>query len=242
MTIPIAAQITGLAFILYICDSLLLLYVNEGILTTKGRSEWRILFGSETAGIRGRNLFLPNPFVLHRPLFRLSWQFERHVAIRAEDWDKRRRTFSVLAPLLYGLAVLLFGMLPFALFFSVGDSILLITLVLLYLHIFGCIAWVYLNRKILGLSNTKFFTLAFECLVCPPIALNLIRRLSLQTQSDQDLINVAYNLLTPVEWEIVKAKFFMDLDLQMAEEDENSDRYRSLTIRRNEIAALESSS
>jgi hypothetical protein len=241
MTIAAVAQLMGLAIALTIFDSLLLLYVNEGILTTKDDSGWRIAFGSEAAGIRGKGLFFPNPFMLHKPLFRLSWHFEKANQKTREDWDSRRVTFSMLAPILYGLGITLFVLLPLVLFFAPADAVMLTTFALLYLQILASLVWVYLNRTVLGLDNKKIVSLCFECLVCPPITLNLIRRLSLQTPAHQDLVYAASYLLTPADWEAAKIKFLAQLDHQISGEDQNSDRFKLLHIRRNEIAAIERS-
>lgn len=241
MTISTEVKVIALAFALFIFDSLLLLYVNEGILTAKGRKDWRILFGSEAAGLRGQNLFLPNPFALHQPLFRLSWHFDKNGVTPQEDWQNRRCIFRTLTPMIYGLAISLFGIMPLVLFLSPSDSLLLLSLALLYLNLVGCLAWVYWNRRVIGLSNKKLFSLCFECVVCPPIALNLVRRLSLQTQSNQDLISVAYNLLTPAEWEATKLKFLAQLEQQIIGEEENSARFQALNTRRIEITLMEKS-
>lgn len=242
MIIPIEAQVFILAFALFIFDSLLLLYVNEGILTTKGRAGWRMMSGSEAAGIRGQNLFCPNPFVLHKPLFRLSWQFDKSSGTPQEnspEWQNRRFIFSTLTPMIYALAMTLFGIMPLALLFYSSDTLLLLCLAFVYLNLIGCIAWLYRKRHVIGLSNKKLFSLSFECLVCPPIALNLVRRLSLQTQTNQDLISAAYHLLAPADWAAAKLKFLKLLDQQIVGEEENSERYKLLNARRMEIAVME---
>lgn len=244
MIIPTEAQVFGLAFALFIFDSLLLLYVNEGILTTKGRAGWRMMFGSEAAGIRGQNLFCPNLFVLHKPLFRLSWQFDKSSVTPEEDsqaWQNRRFIYSTLTPMIYALAVTLFGIMPLALFFYPSDTLLLLCLGFAYLNLIGCIAWLYWKRDVIGLSNKKLFSLSFECLVCPPIALNLVRRLSIQTQTNQDLISVACHLLAPADWAAAKLKFLKQLDQQIVGEEEDSERYQLLYARRMEIAVMERS-
>ena len=237
MNIPAEMQLMALVILLYIYDSALLLYKNEAVLMPKGRNHWAVLWGGENAHWRGKKLFFPNLLVLHRPLFRVSWQFEKDSAASGEDWAKWRALYRTLTPMVYGAALALFGWLPFTLFFSLTDSNVILTLALLYLNIMAALVWLFRQRKVLGLSRGRLAALSFECLICPPLALNLVRKLSLEVTSNEDLLRAAHRLLDTAAWQTAKMKFLAQLDDELEGEDEASTRFALLTLRRDHLSA-----
>lgn len=227
----------ALAAALYVWDSALLLYANEGLLTPRGRDGWALELGS-TLRLAGRELYLPSPLTLHRPLFRLAWSFEAPAA-GDPGWSARRAAFRPLAPLVWGMAAALFVLLPLGLFSRFGEPMLIAALALLYLDILAALAWAALRRTRLGIAPKRLAALAFELLVCPPFALNLVRRLSLEIPIGEDLIAAARRLQGADEWQASRALFAARLDDALLDESEDSPRAAALGRYRNLLLAEE---
>lgn len=219
---------------LYLYDSALLLYCNEGILLPKGRDDWVVIFGSSNVGVLGKELYVPNPFLLHRPLFRLSWRFEGNNP--TETVDLPRHDFSALAPMVWSIAIALSVLLPLGFFTELGDSALLPALLLIFGNIVFSLVWVWLNRAEFNLSNKKFASLAFESVICPPFALNIVRHLSLNIPVPEDLVSAAHRLQQPDSWDQTRLTLLARLDSEIDGEEPESERFKLLQERRQSLA------
>lgn len=194
MIVPAEYLLMGIAAGLYLYDSLLLLYCNEAVLFRRG-NRWQVGFGSPRLNLGGRELYLPNPLTPHRSIYRLRWWSEGPAtAPSATDWETLAQRFSPLTPFLAGIALALFVLLPLGLFTRLGDAMILGALACLYANILAALAWVGLRRQRHGLSRGALVAIALECLICPPCALNLVRKLSLRATPGDTLLPVARKL------------------------------------------------
>ena len=109
-------------------------------------------------------------------------------------------------------------------------------MVLLYASLLLALIWIGVNRARLGLTSGGFAMLAFECLVCPPFALNLVRKISAAMPILDDLVRVARVLQAPQEWEASRREFVLRLDEEIEAEAEGSARLPVLTQSRRELA------
>lgn len=219
---------------LYLCDSALLLYFDEGILAPAGRGRWRVLFASDKFRLMGRGLFLPNPLLPHRPVFRLGWRFPSPGRAVDAQWPARRALFRPLAPAVWAMSLALFVVLPLGLF-RLGEPALLAAVVMLYASIAAALVWTGLNRGRLGVPARRFAVLAFESLVCPPFALNLVRRLSSAMPIGEDLVRAARALQAPHDWDASRLEFIARLDEEIDCEEEGSLRLPVLMQSRREL-------
>lgn len=209
---------------LYVYDSVLLLYSNEGILTLKGRRDWWVGFGSSQFRLMGKEVYLPNPFLPHRPLFRLLWDTQCDPGNVGDGWEARRALFRPLMPMAWGMAMGVFVLLPLGFFSRLGEPMLVAALVVLYLNIIATLAWLGINRARCGLSRRRFFALVVESLVCSPFALNLIRKVSAEMPINEDLVTVARRLQSPADWNASRMSIIARLDEELEFEDEHSER------------------
>jgi hypothetical protein len=184
---------------LYIYDSALLLRRDEGVLIPGGRGEWSVGLGTQSYQLMGKYLFVPNPFMPHRPVYKATWRVGED-ACRGDDWDARRNALRPLAPMVWGMAVAFFVLLPLGFFTRLGNWALLAAIMLLYVSIVAALAWAWKNRSRLMLSRRQYAAFAFECLVCSPLAMNMIRRLSAYSLIKEDLISASRRLQTPAQW------------------------------------------
>ncbi len=163
----------------YLFDSSLLLHSNELLYGPRGE-DWRHDAGSAVV-LFGRQLWLPNPLLPHRPLFRIHWT-PTDARPEAEDLEALGIFLRDLRPLalpVQGMLWLLIG-LPLELgCFGAGLG-LLILFAAFYLLIAVSLGYIYHRRESLGLSRRGFLALSLDVLACAPFAVNLVRKLSLR--------------------------------------------------------------
>lgn len=209
---------------LYLFDSAVLLHINEAVITPRRGGGWRLRFGSRHFTIRGLELYLPSPFLPHRPGFRLLWESRPGPVDAPGTWEARRRLFRPVAPLVWSMACALFVLLPLGLYSVLGDWALLLAIAMLYSGIGGALLWLGMKRKQLGLSARRLAILAFELLACPPFAVNVVRRVAAEMPLDADLVAAARALQRPEDWAATRGELISRLDEQIDAEDENSER------------------
>lgn len=224
---------------LYVYDSALLLHCNEIALQPAWQG-WSVHFGSQNAGIGGKELLIPNPLFFHRPLYLLSWSFEQADERANPGWEAKAYPFWPLAVMQWMIAAGLFFLLPSGFFTRAGDRALVAALVLVYGNIgFACI-WIWLNRGVFHIAPRRVASLAFESFVCPPFALNLIRHLSLAQSIPEDAVRAVHRLTHPDIWEPMRRQFVLRLDGEIELEEAQSERSKRLIKRRDKLLSGES--
>jgi hypothetical protein len=221
---------------LFLYDSMMLLYCNEGILVPAGKG-WKVRFGFREPRIRGKELFIPAPWLLHRPKFRLSWRFEGSAAQAAvEDWEAKRKVPIAMIALVWGMVIALFILLPFGFFTTRGHGMLLAAVVLLYLSIVSMLAYMWFHRNEMNLTKKQVGKFAFEFLTCPPFALNAIRTISSIQTIGEDLVTASRRLQDPDRWAATRQQLMLRLDEEIEMEDEGSERMMKLQAHRLRLA------
>lgn len=221
--------LTLLVVALYLYDSMMLLYCNEGILVPAGKG-WKVRFGFREPRIRGKELFMPAPWLPHRPILRLAWQFDGNsLQAGMEDWQERRKAPLPMVMLVGSMAVALFVMLPLGFFTRLGHEMLLAAVVLLYLSIVSTLAYMGFHLKELSLTKKQIARFAFEYLTCPPFALNVIRTISSSQKIGEDLVTVARRLQDPDRWEATRQQLTLRLDeeIKLEEGEERMTKLRA---------------
>ena len=221
---------------LYLYDSMMLLYCNEGILVP-GRTGWTVRFGFHQPRIRGKELFIAPPWLLHRPMFRLSWPFEGNPLEAApEDWQAKSEAPLPMIALVWSMAVAQFVMLPLGFFTTLGHGMLFAAVVLLYLSIVALLAYMGSHRNELKVTGKQVGKYAFEFLTCPPFALNAIRTVSLSQPIGEDLVTAARRLQDPDRWAATRERITHRLDEEIEMEDEGSERMARVRAHRLRLA------
>jgi hypothetical protein len=191
-----------LALALYVYDASLLLASNEAVLLRGWRGRWHASFGAHRWKLVGREPYVPNPFTPHRPLFRLRWAFDALAETRASNAATGLlhvpAEIAKLGAFTLNAALCLFVLLPFGLFSNWGVVAVLAALVLLYVNNLVALTLVFRWRARLHLTGKQFAGLAFECLVCPPFSVNLVRRLCARVPVSETFTAAAARLLRPV--------------------------------------------
>lgn len=230
-------QLMALAVGLYVYDSCVLLHGNEGVLVRRGEGRWAMSLGLDHARIGGKNLFVPNLLAVHQPVMRMTWQFDK-VGSPPDGWADPGHAFCALGYASLWLGAVLFVLFPTVLFLYLRDSSLVAVLALLYLSIGVSLHLVHRQRQAHGLGRKQFWALCFECLVCPPLAVNLVRRLSLDQWRHKDLVALSERLLHDDDRRLAYGLFVSRLEDQLVLLDEASESALRVQKRIQEMTQL----
>ena len=177
----------------------------------------------------------------HAPAPSPSLQENAEVAIseHAAGLAAHRQTARRLTPLVYGIAAAQFVLFPLMLFVLRTPLMVGLTLALLYGQELLAIGWLLRHHDHLSLTRRASLNLALECLLCPPVALNLVRRVSLSIPDQSEPIDWMQILRTSDDWPMVQERMMEELAELLDAEDPASDRYRQLNERRATLARRE---
>jgi hypothetical protein len=232
-------ELLALAVIFYLYDSSVLLYSNEAVFTCDRAQHWAATTRRTGFMFAGRSLRVLNPFTPHRPSFRLSWNFDQLESDGGDSsWSARAQEFKILAPTTLIGGVALFFLLPLGMFSALGRYAVIPALLLLYGS--TLLALLRLRRKglLAGLDRWRFLGFAFECLACPPFAVNIVRRITLAQRIVEPVPLAALRLLDADGWVRLRDECLLRLDDEMALAAENSDDRKMLVAQRQRLSAL----
>lgn len=169
-------QLFAGALFIYLFDATLLLYGNELIFAVQGK-RWYFKTGSAIQILR-KNPYLPNPLQPGIPLFRVAWSATKHLqAIEPVALPEFLVALQPLQWLVSLLGLLLFCGLGWV---ALGHTVILFPLVVAVYGTILLLLWqLYRARRYLGLHNKFVAKLVFDALVCPPLALNIVRKITL---------------------------------------------------------------
>lgn len=215
---------------LYLYDSARLLHSNEGVLAATLGGRWSLHFGAEHYTLRGKQPFVPNPLLPHRPVFPLRWnQLLAPATPAAQRWTPPPFSpYKVLAPLVWLMALALFGLIPAGLFSRYGNLAVAAGILLFYATALLALAYVWFKRGALKLTGRQVGALAFESLTCPPFALNLVRHISWRAAPAEELVSAARRLLRKDDWAATLPAVIKRVDNAIAWENEGTPRAQAL--------------
>lgn len=180
----------------YLQDAARLAYFDD-VVVSGGRT-WRVAVEATTE-MRGRFLWMPSPLLPARTTLHASWLAP--VESTATDTVERLRAFVRplwpvrLGCMMAGLVVLV--AIPCLLLLSAPPTWLLGALLAWLAVTLGMLGFLAVRRRDLGLSYRRLATLASECLLCPPYAVNLYRKLCDQRGFRGDPVAFAAANLSP---------------------------------------------
>ncbi len=208
----------------------MLLYANELVyLHTQGR--WSFTTAPSCWQLSGKYLYLPNLLTPERALFRVNWSpssRQQHHEMEMRELQRLLEAVDSLRYLMQALWVLLIIVLPITLLVSGTSSLLLAVLGLIYLTIVTLLFQVYRKRGDLGLTRVAFAKLAFDSLACVPLALNLLRKVTLRYPLARDPIKFAQLQFDATVFSQLVATLDQWITNELQCEEETSPRYKSL--------------
>ncbi|MDR1349874.1 MAG: hypothetical protein LBJ59_03655 [Zoogloeaceae bacterium] len=189
-------------FLLYLYDCIVLAYHNEAV-AHRLPAGYRVAFPRNNATF-GKRLLIRLPLITpFYPAYRLVWSLcpSPDAATPDAAWVEafRARDAALFARLLPGTLLLALGVLalmPLGLYF-LPILYVLALLPFVYLLILFQLYQLARFRADYPLPREKFWALALEGLICPPSAINLVRKVSLNLPIAVDLVAFAEALLPP---------------------------------------------
>ncbi len=177
--------------VFYLFDSSMLLYLNE-LVFIRSSKNWDFACPGNCWLLLGKRLYIPNPLRPDVAIFRVYWIDLNQRTCKVEQ--SLDAYFSALVPLrhmIVMLLILLLALLPLVLIIFGSGAQLLWVYGAVYLNILLILYYVYRHKKTLKISNRKYLEWSFECLVCAPFALNLLRKITLHRSLFGDPIEFA---------------------------------------------------
>jgi len=174
-------------------------------------------------------LYLPNPLLPTRPIYRLSWEFEGEASTRSPARQLvRQQPQQALVLLIWNHFWLSFIVLPLVLFTPMGDMAVLFAFALIYANVVLIALALCWRRQALGLSPKELASIVLEMAMCPPFALNLIRSLSLRVRVDEDFVHAARRLQQPSDWAHTRLQLRARLSHELEAEEADAPRAQLL--------------
>lgn len=236
--LPYEVELYGLAVLLYLYDSSVLLYGNEAVLTRTSAQRWSSSWGWMGFSLARRTLCVLNPFTPHMPCFRLSWNFRNEHGLHADaQWPLFAERLQQIAPFVVISGIALFAILPLGLFSALGAYAVGAACVLLYGSVLLALYRLYGQRKSLALVGNRFWGFAFECIACPPFAVNMLRRITLAVRVTEPLPIASERLLNPEQWTKMRTECLSRVNLALQSADPGTAEYLALAAHKTWLCA-----
>ena len=173
---------------LYFYECCFFVYTNQALVAKSYRGTWEVSLGSDRWIYKGKELCFLNPLTPLRPVSALSWSLKRLSNLNSENAIGNDRQYTHYKILAFCLAIALFLVFPIVLIAAPTDQNVLGVLLLIYLLVLYINLSVFLERSFFHLSSRESLSTAAEYLFCPPLAVNVVRRLSLGSKDRLDFV------------------------------------------------------
>ena len=237
MSVSYEALLLAAALGFYLYDSLILLAADE-LVFARGWRSWRFGAGASLE-MRGRYPYLPNPLRPADCLFRVDAAAPRRSAAGSDE--ELARFLARLAPLRWvvtALSLVLVLGLPLLLFaYRTSDGAILFLCVTYALIAFAA-AELFRIRKAIGMPARTAAGLAFEALACPPLALNLARKISLRRGLHADPVRFARRSFDGARFAALVRVLCGRIDEALEWAGDDAELRSRLTAERERLAAL----
>jgi len=220
-TVSAEAQILLAICIFYLYDAAVGLQAGEGLLRRTRSNSWRAQLATQGFELRRAYLLWPPVLQPHQPVYRLRWN-PGHIRLPDEspavqELARHAASFAPFVLPLYLLALLLFGALPASFFVLHSETAQLVALALIYLSTLW-LALLCVRHGRLGHTEARTArSVAIQILLCPPFALNAVRKLSLACSPACDLPQAARQLAAPGDWQALAKAMHATIEEQIAE-------------------------
>lgn len=220
-------------------DSVILLYNNEFILI-RDKYSWRLV-KEYLQEVSGRRFYVPNPFFPMRVIFRGIWVVEITPVVEeqgasVDHFYQALRSFNSYVTALW---CMLFVVLPIVLFILHADSIYLLIFMLVIYSLVALLGGrIHRFRGALELSDKDVFSLCLEALLCPPFAVNLIRKIALRRGIKGDVVCYMSRCMDVNEFAALIAQIGERIDMVLAIKDEDDPEAKQLIAYRDSLREM----
>ena len=220
-------------FGLYCYDSLMLLNFNE-LIFTRFTKKWSYKFPMLNFQLLRKFPFLPNLVTPNAALFQVSWPTSDQ-GLNIKELNTFIKSVLPIQIISVLLLLLMFICLP-VIAFTYGSGVkLLIIFSAIYSLIVCGLIYIFNQKHNLKISNTKFLSIAFESIVCPPFALNIVRKISLNYPINVDPYTFTKEMFDEQTKKSFKKNFCIIIDKKMNFLEKDSERFIELNNYLNQI-------
>ena len=220
-------QLLLAAAFFFIYDSAHLLGTNEVILIPN-RPSWNYVSGRNGITICGKKLLISHPFALHRPEYRLHWDYRQVVGLADGNLPPYLPRHGLLALIAYSSWLLIFLVFPVVLLHFRNDQALLICAAAIYAISLLASFTVIANHQELGLTLHQARAMALDFVLCPPFTPNIVRRISYTQENNFSLIAAAKRHLLEERWAQFHAELLEEVDVQINEAEGYTEKQSQL--------------
>lgn len=225
----------------YLYDSSMLIYVNE-LVFSEHNGTWSFSYPKPNFQFLKKFLYIPNPLTPYRPIFRVFWSVNEinHSLQSKVDLQSFITALRPLRYMTYCLCFLLFFGLPIIVFIlnTNSDLSLIFLFCGIYINILVMLSQIYRQKETLGLSRKVFVKLSIDSLACPPFALNLLRKISLNYSLGTPPVFFARHFFPNETFEQLINVLSHKIDDELKMEDKESDRHIALEEYKNKIMSM----
>ena len=228
----------------YLYDSAKLCFYNEFYLLNGFTAKFKSQMLVNHVSIFKKFLIIPQPFCPHYLCFKVRWQLTHHQD-QQQVADNEigailnlQKILKPLQPMIYLNTVLTLVLLPIALIYKSSYLYLAILILSIYAINLINITWIFVRRKQLHLSNLKFSYLLIDALLCPPFALNLLQKISLNYDFKTDAITLSQHLLQADDFQALLSQTIADIELLKNNHDSEQVVIEQLTLKQNYLTNL----
>ena len=220
-------------FGLYCFDSLMLLNFNE-LIFIRFKKKWSYKFPILSLQFLRKFPFLPNLLTPNVPLFKVFWPTSDQ-DVNFKEFDIFIKSLIPVQVISLMLLVLMFICLPIVAFRYGSGINLLIVFFAIYILIISILIYLFAQKNDLKLSNTKFVSVTFESIVCPPFALNMVRKISLNYPINVDPYIFSKKMFDEKTKKSFKKNLCINIDKKMNFLEKDSERFIKLNNYLNQI-------
>jgi hypothetical protein len=224
----------------YTLDSAMLLYSNE-LVFLENDNHWNFVSPNSKWHFLRKRLYIPNLLSPDTAQFRVFWSSatENEQVIDEESLVEFSGSLSFIRLMVMLLLILFFLELPLVLFWFHTDSLLIVLFGFIYFCIFTMLVHIFRNRKKLALSKKNYFLIAFEAIACPPFAINVLRRITLNRFLADDPVEFAREYFDEDKFQRVKVAVCTKIDERLGMLDFDDPRFSNLQDYRDRIRGMQ---
>ena len=220
-------------FGLYCYDSLMLLNFNE-LIFIRFKKKWSYKFPILSFQLLRKFPFLPNLLTPNIALFQVFWPSSDQ-DVNFKEFDIFIKSLIPVQVISVMLLVLMFVCLPIVAFRYGSGINLLIVFFAIYILIISILIYLFSKKNDLKLSNTKLVSVTFESIVCPPFALNIVRKISLNYPINVDPYIFSKKMFDEPTKRSFKHRLCIIIKKKMSFFEDDSSRYIELNKYLNQI-------
>ena len=231
---------------LYVYDSAQLCYFNEFFLSKGLRSSFYVQTVSLNYSFGKKFLFIPSLFFPSTLLFKVKWQTQNKTApIVPADIEiiyNLAQQLELIQFLNTIGAILTLIALPLSIIGKASHTLIALIIIVIYAINLINILMIFLQRKTLSLRPKTLLLLFLDSLFCPPFALNLVKKISLNYAIQTEGLKLAQKLLQPPQLEVLITQIIKDIALLKTNHNLSNEQLTRLHEKEYELNQLLTSS